>query len=115
MKTVTSQKTLFVRNLSLIIVATCLLNACDCSQHVSGIVLDNKTKQPIDSAYVQNADKKYDHTYTDNLGVFQVRSISGGFRRCPPMMVSITKNNYEIKTVKMENDSHDTIYLERIN
>ena len=89
-------------------------HSCDCNQNVSGTILDKTTRQPIDSAYTQNANKKYTHDYSDKNGHFELRSISGGTRRCPPMNVAITKAGYEIITVEIENSRHDTIYLEKI-
>ncbi|MDP1817547.1 MAG: hypothetical protein Q8K92_24015 [Leadbetterella sp.] len=88
--------------------------SCDCNQNVSGTILDKTTKQPIDRAYTQNANKNNDHNYSDKNGHFELQSISGGFRGCPPMDVAITKGGYEIVTIEIENGHHDTIYLERI-
>jgi hypothetical protein len=93
----------------------CLLIACgDCNQNVSGTVLDKETKEPIDGAYVQNTLKNYVNSYTDKKGYFELRSISGGIRKCPPMQVAVTAKTYEIKIAEIENGAHDTIYLERI-
>jgi hypothetical protein len=88
--------------------------SCDCNQNVSGTILDKTTKQPIESAYTQNAIKNREHNYSDKNGYFELQSISGGFRGCPPMKVAITKEGYEIITIEIENAQHDTIYLERI-
>jgi hypothetical protein len=101
-------------NTFLALSAACILHACDCNQDVSGTVLDSSTKQPIEGAYVQNAGKNHDHNYTDNKGNFEINSISGGFRGCPAMTVSLTKEGYEIKTVEIEITKHDTIYLESV-
>jgi hypothetical protein len=91
-----------------------LITSCDCNQNVSGIVLDKDTKQLIDSAYVQKVNQNYNHTYTDAKGEFKLNCIFGGLRKCPPMAVAITKKNYEIKNIEIENSRYDTIYLERI-
>lgn len=96
------------------IVSVFLLYSCDCIQDASGTVLDSSTKLPIDSAYVQNAIKNYDNAYTNDSGGFEIRSISGGPFGCPPMTVSIAKKGYEIKTVEIESNKHETIYLEQI-
>lgn len=88
--------------------------SCDCNQNVSGTILDKITKQPIASAYTQNANKNYDHNYSDKNGYFELKSISGGFLGCPPKKVAIAKKGYEIETIEIENGHHDTIYLERI-
>jgi hypothetical protein len=97
----------------IIAAASCILYSCDCNQNVSGTVLDKATKQPIDSAYTQNANKNHDYAYTNRQGYFKLQSISGGFRKCPAMLVAVTKKGYEIKTIEIENGTHDTIYLER--
>ncbi|TDE15248.1 hypothetical protein [Dyadobacter psychrotolerans] len=89
--------------------------SCDCYQNVSGIVIDKRTKQVVDSAYVQNVNRNYNNSFTNEKGHFELKSISGGFRNCPPMTVSITKAHYEIKTLEIENRGNDTIYLQRIN
>ena len=96
------------------VTVTLLLSGCDCNQHVTGIVLDLNTNEPIAGAYVQNSMKNKDHSFTDSLGRFEIKSISGGFRKCPPMNVAVTKNDYEIKLIDIESNGHDTIYLERI-
>ncbi len=114
MSIMTSLKIKSIIKIIPIITVSFMLYSCDCIQNVSGIVLDKTTKKPIDSAYIQNAIKNYDYSYTDRNGYFELKSISGGFRKCPPMGVAITKQNYEIKIVEIENSGQDTIYLERI-
>ena len=97
-----------------LIFASVAMYSCDCVQNVTGTVLDKATKLPIDSVYTQKIDRNHTHTYTDKNGFFELNDISGGFRKCPPMEVAITKPGYEIVSLEMENSRHDTIYLERL-
>lgn len=89
------------------------MTSCDCLQNVSGTVVDNDTKQPIDSAYIQNSNKDYNYAYTDDKGNFEIVSISGGLLGCPPMTVTITKDGYETVRQEIKNAGYKTIYLKR--
>lgn len=89
-----------------------ILSSCgDCNQIAEGVIVDEKTNQPIDSAYVQNILKAYDNTYSDSLGNFELHSISGGLFKCPPISVIIKKDGYRPVTLKMESGIKDTVKL----
>ena len=95
------------------IVLSFSLFSCDCLQIVRGKVLDEKTKQPIDSAYAFKVINGMDNSYTDKEGAFEIKSISGGLWGCPPMTVTITKKGYVSKTLTIEIGKETTIYLGR--
>jgi len=96
----------------ILIVASLLLNACDCSQRLIGVVFDEETKQPIDSVYIH----KENHTgdYSDSTGRFQIHAISGGLTGCPLLKLSFSKPGYTTITGEYENSNDKTIYLEKI-
>ena len=94
---------------------TSMLYSCDCNQIVEGIVLDKDTKQPVDSVYIQNIQKHYDKSFTNEKGHFVIRSISGGIGGCPTMKLELTKGSYETKTLEIESGKRDTIYLLKLH
>jgi hypothetical protein len=114
MRVLTLKKNINLNTILVVSITSIAFYSCDCNQNVSGTILDKTTKRPIDSAYTQNANKNYDHNYSDKNGFFELNSISGGFRGCPPMNVAITKEGHEIVTIEIENGGHDTVYLEKI-
>jgi hypothetical protein len=92
---------------------TLFIISCDCRQSVSGTVLDQDTKQPIDSVFIFKQSKEYNNIYSDKKGWFEVTSISGGLFGCPPMTIELKREGYITKTVKIDNASNETIYLKR--
>jgi hypothetical protein len=92
-----------------------ILSCGDCLQKISGTVLDEQTKQPIDSVYIQE-ENKYDYNcFTDPKGNFKLSRISGGLFRCPTMKVVISKTGYETFSLKIENGEHKTIKLRKLS
>jgi hypothetical protein len=83
-------------------------------QNVSGTVLDEQTKQPIDSVYIQEENNYDYHSFTDQKGNFELSGISGGLFRCPPMKVVISKSGFETVSLKIENGEHKTIKLRKL-
>ena len=71
--------------------------------------IDAQTDQPIQDAHVQKENNENDHAVTDERGSFEIWSISGGLFGCPPMMVIVSKEGYESKTVEIYNAEHETI------
>ena len=97
-----------------LMVLSIFFNSCgDCQQRVSGTILDNETKKPIDSAYIYKAKMNYNNTFSDNKGNFSIESISGGLFSCPPMKVIIVKNGYEKDSMEIKNENHSIIYLRK--
>lgn len=88
--------------------------SCDCIQNVTGTVIDAQTDQPIQDAQVQKENNDIDQANTDKKGNFEIRSISGGLFGCPPMMINVSKEGYESKTVEIYNAEHETIKLQKI-
>ncbi|MBM3186903.1 MAG: hypothetical protein FJZ67_11445 [Bacteroidetes bacterium] len=90
-------------------------------QQATGVVLDRQTKKPIDNVSLGKYEKE-DTTnsysrriYTDNKGQFDYHSTSGGFRKCPDLVLYFNKQGY--KTNKMTFASitkNDKIYLDRV-
>lgn len=101
--------------LMLIMLGMTALFACgDCMQIVYGTVLDEKTKQPIDSVYIQQENNYNYNSCTDKKGNFELSGISGGLFRCPPMKVVISKTGYETVSLKIKHDEHKTIKLRKL-
>ncbi len=88
-----------------------VLTSCDCSQTVTGTVIDANTDHLISGAQVHKESKAYDQIKTNEEGDFEINSISGGLLDCPPMKVVISKEGYEPQTVKIDNAGHETIQL----
>ena len=96
-----------------LIVATSSFN-CDCHQVVNAIVLDAKTRQPVDSVLIYKKNKSTLHVITDNKGQFKIVSISGGLNtHCPPMTVVLNKLGYQTKTIDIEVGAIQTVYLDK--
>jgi len=98
--------------IGLTIFTTCLLG-CDCVQTARAKVLDAKTKQSIDKVKVFKKTRPEQATLTNLNGTFELRSISGGLRGCPPMTVVLSKNGYQTKNVDVTSDSSTIIYLDK--
>lgn len=97
-----------------IIGMTTLFSCGDCLQKVSGTVIDEQSKQPIDSVYIQEENNYGYNSYTDQKGNFELSRISGGLFRCPPMKVVISKSSFETVSLKIENGEHKTIKLKKL-
>ena len=91
--------------------------SCDCFVHIQGVVIDSKTRLPIDSVLVKEnvscdiCDRE--DIYTDSLGIFEYVSMVGGF--CPRSSLSFEKEGYKTKTKKYRNYYKDivTVVLKR--
>jgi hypothetical protein len=89
-----------------------LLSSCDCIQIASGILIDKKTKLPIQQAKVTNMNKEWVTIETDSSGRFQLKSVSGGLCGCPPMKILIKKEGYKDKEVSIRRGKFPEIELE---
>ena len=81
-----------------------LFISCDCLVHIQGVVIDSKTRLPIDSVLVKenmSCDcSEREVIYTDSLGFFEYNSMVGGF--CPKFSLSFDKEGYKKKTKKFK-------------
>lgn len=96
--------------------ALVLLASCDCMRVVNALVLDEETGRPIAGARVRerhgNGHYEDEYLVTENSGRFEFKDISGGFRRCPPVQLHISKDGYVPKDREFEAGSGgDTVFL----
>lgn len=83
-------------------VATFFISS-DCLVHIQGVVIDSKTRLPIDSVLVKEnvscdiCDRE--DIYTDSLGIFEYNSMVGGLF-CPKSSLSFEKEGYKKKIKK---------------
>jgi hypothetical protein len=107
----------YIIGVVLCLIGLSLLHSCagDCYQDVSGIIVDDKTKLPINSVFIQNIEKDSCYTYSDCFGFFELTCISGGISNCTTMSVIIHKTGYKSKSFKFELGYQDTIRLKRLN
>jgi len=107
---------------ALVVVAAQILSACDCIQTASGVVLDKRSKRPVDGVTIDNpnfsAPTGFRKVYSsDSVGRFRVTYSllgKGTLSGCPDLQLIFSKNGYRSsrvtrKTVSMD----DTIYLEK--
>ena len=69
-------------------------------QTVTGKVVDSVTKKPLSGVKVYKQGNKDVFSVTNQRGEFEVRSISGGLFRCPPMKIKLEKEGYESRQQK---------------
>ncbi|MEO6302791.1 MAG: carboxypeptidase-like regulatory domain-containing protein [Bacteroidia bacterium] len=91
---------------------TLLTSSCDCLQKVSGTILDNDTKQPLDSVSITKVGNNLNE-FTNSKGNFTITAISGGLCGCPPMKINIKKAEYEVATAKIKSARSKTLYLKK--
>lgn len=91
---------------------TLFIISCDCNQNVSGKVLDNESKQPIDSVYVHKVGRDYGE-YSLKNGEFKLSYTDGGLFGCPDMNIVLTKEGYEIENVSIPNSENRIIYMKK--
>lgn len=85
--------------------------SCDCIVHRSGRVYDSDTKLPIKDVKVHVVNAKERDEYTDSLGYFEVRKLSGGFYCNGDMTLSFEKEGYNTNVKFIESPSDSIIYL----
>ena len=91
-----------------------ILFGCDCRYEVTGIILDNSTKKPLNNVAIGKTDTTdlenpfNRKTYSFKNGEFDVSGISG---RCNQITLYFTKKDYSTQKVTFENGAHDTIFL----
>ena len=82
--------------------------SCDCRQQAQGIILDKKTKKPIDSVYVHKLGEQQGE-YSDSTGSYKISEIDGGIFGCPVLKLAFYKIGY--KTIEDDGNQLDTIYM----
>jgi hypothetical protein len=100
--------------LAFLICAMMCIYSCDCFYHMSAVVLDKTTKQPIDSVSV----KMYKNSgvkYSDLNGSFDLHEMGGGVMGCPIRTVTLAKKGYKDTTLIFSGADKKTIYLEKNN
>ena len=79
------------------------LVSCDCVQQTYGVVVDEKSLQPLDSVFFSKVRQRPSSVYlTDTNGTFTFDGISGGLFGCPAIELKFTKPGYEELIVTME-------------
>lgn len=87
-----------------------LSNSCDCIQEAQGIVIDRKTKQPIQGvSYYKRSYKMRDTTGVE--GYFGFHGTSGGLFGCPPVVFVLEKEGYKKRTVVIGNRKEKIVKL----
>ena len=86
------------------VVITTSLTSCDGYKHISVVVIDEVTKEPIDSVFVKvnagkNGDynKSYDEGYTNSTGKFETDIMIGCTAGCYDIYMEYSKKGYETK------------------
>lgn len=85
--------------------------SCDCIVHRSGRVYDSETKLPIKDVKVHIVNADEIDEYTDSLGYFEVRKLSGGFYCNGDMKLTFDKEGYNTIVKFIESPSDSIIYL----
>lgn len=100
----TKMKTYISSFIFALIIATSLIS-CESYKHISVIVIDEVTGEPIDSVFVKvNAgkdgdyNKNYDEGYTDISGKFETNMMIGCSFGCYDIYMEYSKKGYETKT-----------------
>ncbi len=110
----------FMKNLLKIIVALSMITfvACESQKHISVTVIDEVTRQPLDSVFVQvdagkNGvyDKNSDDGFTDESGKYETHMMIGCSFGCYDIRMTYTKPGYE-KLIQL-NNTIDTISLNK--
>lgn len=98
----------------LITLSVLIINRCDCPVHVTGTVLDSKTKLPIENVAIGRTDTTNLNNpfnrkvYTDANGNFQFDGIAG---KCDKVLLYFSAENYKIEKIAFDNNSIDTIFM----
>ena len=97
------------------------MTSCDCIQEATGIVLDSKTRKPIKNVSIGKYEKEdtansySKRIYSGKTGQFDYHSTSGGFRKCPDLVLYFGKQGYKTRKVTFESvSSNDTVFLDKI-
>jgi hypothetical protein len=98
-----------------------MISSCDCVQSANGIVLDQRSLQPIPHVAIGKYEKEDSNnsfsrrSFADENGVFEIDEISGGPScGCPDMTLYFEKPGYKTRKLTFESMSEkDTIYLEK--
>jgi len=109
-----------MKNLLKIIVSLSMITfvACESQKHISVTVIDEVTRQPLDSVFVQvdagnNGvyNKNSDDGFTDESGKYETYMMIGCSFGCYDIRMTYTKSGYE-KLIQL-NNTIDTISLKK--
>lgn len=89
-----------------------LLYSCDCHQNISGIILSKETNLPIEKATIQTLNRDY-KVFSSEKGEFRISAVSGGFFKCPPMEIVVSKDGFFSDTLSIENSKQKKVYLKQ--
>jgi len=93
------------------------LTSCDCQYHLSGIVLDNLTKKPIQDVAIGKTDTTdlnnpfNRKTMTMQNGDYEIYGIAGN---CSEVKMFFSKAGYQTQKMTFQNNSIDTILLKSL-
>lgn len=110
-----------MRQLFLLILISLTLATCDHFQKAEGIVLDKQTMKPIDNVSVGKYEKEdtansySKRIYTEKNGLFEYHITSGGFQKCPDLVLVFNKEGYMTNKVTFASIStYDTVLLDKV-
>jgi hypothetical protein len=102
-----------MRQITTIFLGLLFFTSCDCYQVVTGTVIDNETRKPIEGISIHNKTKPTNKTQTDLDGKFELSSISGGLFGCPPMTIIVEHPDYSTKETEIDAGGQKEIILMR--
>lgn len=102
-----------MRQLITIFFGLLFFTSCDCYQVVTGTVIDNETRKPIEGISIYNKTKPKNKTQTDLEGKFELSSISGGLFGCPPMTIVVEHPDYATQETEIPAGGQKEIILSR--
>lgn len=103
------------QNIPIIFILFLTLTSCDCQYHLSGVVLDKVTKEPIENVAIgktvtTDLDNPFNRkTMTRENGDYEIYGTAG---RCNEIKMFFSKDGYETQKNIFPNNSTDTIFLQ---
>lgn len=95
----------------LIIFSLLLLLGCDCMVTAEGVVLDEKTKKPLEGVLVKNLIYSELGEKTKSDGGFSKVEIGRDKGKCPEFNLEFSKDGYYSDTIFVPNSTPLTVYL----
>jgi len=97
--------------LGLIVLIT--LYGCDCTMSASGVVIDLRTKNPIEGAILKRTGESNLTVTSDENGEFEFEEVEG-LSECQKMEVNIVAAGYEESNLLITNGTYVEIYLDTL-
>lgn len=103
-----------IRLLFITISFVVIINSCDCSIKVTGVILDKETGLPIDSVAIGRTDTIdldnpfNDKAYSDSTGKYNYHRISGS---CNTVILYFIKKGYKTLKIETKINKNDTIKM----